>query len=966
MNEIKPKNKRLWRKLLDNKAIFGYMVFWIYNLTFLAFIGLGFGPVVLPSVIQGVQVGMIPGFYAAYGAILIAIPLIAVILGLTVFRRDVGKLFLLGYGVQGPLMLILAVRFFALGQTTLPIKIIMTVAIIGLITLLWHMLDPFPFDHQGSVGYTKAVGLACLLAIGFYASIWILFYAIPLTSFLIEGLVEIIKDIPEFFDFILRDLRYALQQGIQFLFLGVFGGLIFLFSAILFALLPLIVPWLYVKTWWEGNQGIGRLPAFGVLAAVFALIGLSLLSVDRQPQAEAFALLESDPTTPAEARAILDRSDEIRAGLLNSYLARTRYLSAQNELDHIRWMYEDAFDISATNSLNVQKRYEIVARPFLYHPIEPIEPAANQRMRWNQGSSLNSEPELAADLYEKFFDEPINEGEKEEVVRAVRTTWDPTRAQAAWQAVDDREVLLKEQHLAHTDLGNGIHGFELHEVYSNQTTIRQEVVYYFSLPETAVITGVWLGDGEQGKVFDYRVAPRGAAQQVYQEQVRRNVDPALVEQIGPQQYRLRVFPIDPLQQRWEDGDTITPTIEDGEEMHMWLSWQVLEQDGVIPMPNLSVLRNVYWTDRSVRTLPAGLAADADSWLPASMPSPNPQMPSHIVIFPDGRTVFADAKSTAPSLPSGLNFAIVLDRSFSMGELNGEIEETLNRLEGLSPTADVYLTASEFRGEPPSVKKLSEITADDLVFFGGQNSAEIMQQFAELNTGATYDAIIVLTDDGTFSTTANETETVAVPDAPVWMLHLGGVLPNGYDDNTLEIVQASGGGAANALDEILTRLAVSLSGEDSDIINGLRWTVYPLGANVDLPADVVTHAPDSPFAKIAARQLILAEMRANKGSITDVALLDGLHEIAVDQAIVTPFSSMIVLVNDFQQRRLDKLEKGDDRFEREVEEVGETAPGPTVTGVPEPEEWLLIILSTGMLIWFLWKKRRSTTFAPLNI
>ena len=31
---------------------------------------------------------------------------------------------------------------------------------------------------------------------------------------------------------------------------------------------------------------------------------------------------------------------------------------------------------------------------------------------------------------------------------------------------------------------------ELHEVYENQTANQQEVVYYFSLPESAVITGL--------------------------------------------------------------------------------------------------------------------------------------------------------------------------------------------------------------------------------------------------------------------------------------------------------------------------------------------------------------------------------------------------------------------------------------------------------------------------------------------
>lgn len=956
MEEIKPQRTPFWRVLLNNKAIFGYMVFWIYNLTFLAFIGLGFGPVVLPSVIQGVRIGTIPGFYAAYGAIIITIPLIAVVLGLTLLRKEVGKLFLLGYGVQGPLMLVLAVRFFGLGQTTLPIKIIMAIAIIGLLTLLWHILDQNPDSHTGWLGYAKAVGLACLIAIGFYASIWILFYALPLASFLIQGLGEAIKNIPEFWEFIIGDLRQALRQGVQFVLLFVFGGLMFVFTGTLFVLLPLVVPWLYIKTWWQGNQGIGRLPALGVLAVVFALIGLSLFAVDRQPQAEAFALLENAPSTPAEARLILDQSDDIRSGLLNSYLARTRYLSAQRELDHIRWMYEDAFNVSFDTGLNVQNRYEMVARPFLYHPIETLEPAENQSQRWEQASRLATEPEQAAELYEKFFDEPINEGEKEAVVRAVRTTWDPAQAQAAWQAVDDREVWLKEQNLTHDDLGDGVHGFELHEVYSNQTAIRQEVVYYFSLPETAVITGVWLGN-ETGKLFTYRVAPRGAAQQVYQEQVSRNVDPALVEQIGPQQYRLRIFPIDPLSQRWDNND-ITPTIEPGDDMHMWLSWQVLEQDGVISLPTLSVLRNVYWSADTVRSFPADLTVEPDAWLPTGIPSSNPQMNDHVVAFPDGRMVAASASNIiVPSLPDSLNLAVVLDRSFSMGELTSDIEATLAELEGLSPTADVYLTASEFRGEKPSVKKLNTITADDLVYFGGQNSAEMMQQFSELNTGETYDAIIVITDDGTFSTTANKTETVAVPDAPVWMLHLGNVLPNGYDDNTLEIVQASGGGAADSLDKIGTRLAVSLAGEGSDIIDGFRWTVYPAGSQIDFPPSTITHSPTGPFAKIAARQLILAEMRANKGSITDVALLDGLHTIAVDQAIVTPFSSMIVLVNEFQEKRLDELENQEDRFEREVEAVGETAPGPTVTGVPEPEEWLLIILAAGMLVWFLWNKRR---------
>lgn len=39
------------------------------------------------------------------------------------------------------------------------------------------------------------------------------------------------------------------------------------------------------------------------------------------------------------------------------------------------------------------------------------------------------------------------------------------------------------------------------------------------------------------------VAPRGAARQVYTDSLRRNTDPALLEQSWPSTYKLRVFPV---------------------------------------------------------------------------------------------------------------------------------------------------------------------------------------------------------------------------------------------------------------------------------------------------------------------------------------------------------------------------------------------------------------------------------------
>ncbi|OQY22866.1 MAG: hypothetical protein B6I34_05335 [Anaerolineaceae bacterium 4572_32.1] len=92
-------------------------------------------------------------------------------------------------------------------------------------------------------------------------------------------------------------------------------------------------------------------------------------------------------------------------------------------------------------------------------------------------------------------------------------------------------------------------------------------------------------------------------------------------------------------------------------------------------------------------------------------------------------------------------------------------------------------------------------------------------------------------------------------------------------------------------------------------------------------------------------------------------LDHLHEIAIANSIVTPYSSMLVLVNQQQEDLLDELEEGDDRFEREYEQVGETVENAlTVTGVPEPEEWLLLALAAAMLVWYVRAGRRQ----PLKI
>ncbi len=992
-----------WKTFIREQGPRGlaYGLFWSWNTIFLAFMFLGFAPIILPEVLTGVRTGMIPAQYLAYGIILTAIPAGALVLGLTLLRRSPDRLFVLGYGIEGPLMLMLAFRFFVVRDATPAVTLLLSIGVLGIATLLWELLDrgTRPWEVPG-VGpgvdqrwpwltYLRVVGLTLLLAIGLYVGVWIAFYAVPLIAQSWTLVYDLVRSIWS---------GLANMQWYWILF-TIFGGILLLYTGTLFVGTPIAVPVLYIRAWRRGLRALaargplGWLRAVALTATVLVVCAVLFVQTNQQPQRKAFALLETPPASLGQAQSLLKQQEAIRAGLLNAYLAPLRYISAVGEVRHVSDMYKWSLKLSQEQALRVEKMYEAVARPVLYEPVKGrYNEAMNQNTRPMDNRALVEEPAEAAKLYQTFFDRKIVDGERATIVRAVRSTWSAGEAQAAWQAVDDRAIRLTHQEITVVERGDWAE-VELYEVYQNQTAQRQEVVYYFSLPESAVITGVWLGNTpDRATRFAYQIAPRGAAQAVYRNEVRRNMDPALVEQIGPRQYRLRIFPVEP--QSWQPGGTGNrPAIVNGPPLYMWLTWRVtlaparsqrppvgsagVAQDGAWPMPRLAEKRNVYWdaaTTRLVNGVPLSAKSDANEWLPASVPATKPVTAvSHRVDLPSSETVQIRPVSASdlPKLAGDLRLAVVLDRSRSMVEHAADVKAALGQLAQATGagTADVYLTASKYRGEPPSRVKLADLKPDDIVYYGGQNAAELLAQFNSLHAerGETYDAILVLTDNSGYELDTQDI-TVTVPNAPVWMVHLGGEFPLGYDDGTLQAIQASGGGVTGSVDEALTRLAAALeaSRDDSstttrDIIDGYEWLTAPTSA-LAAPADptITMHAPGDGFAAFAARRIILAAMQRQREALGQAGTLDHLHAIAVEHGIVTPYSSMLVLVNQRQEDLLKQLTEQGDRFQREYEQVGETVPASpfAATGVPEPEEWLLIIVAAAMLLWYVRTLRRS--------
>ncbi|GAB4204566.1 MAG: hypothetical protein OHK0022_29830 [Roseiflexaceae bacterium] len=942
---------------LTNTRTLGYLLFWSWNIVFLALMLLGYGPLVLPDLVDAVRAGLIPLVYVVYGAVLILVPVLCVVVALRRLFSQPGRLFALLYGFEGPLMLVLLLLFFVFREITPAVGLLLAVTLAGLATLLWQLLDPNIDERGTALSILRVAGLTGLLAVGLYLCLWASFYAPPIVVVLVEGLWNWLINLPR----MLVEFPNAAFGQVMLILLG---SIMMVFTATLFVLAPLVVPVLYARAWFASvwtllarRRALGFVVPAATLAFCAALLGMAV----GQPQRKAFALLEQPPANPQAAAALLEQQDAIRAGLLNAYLAPQRYLATVGGVAHISELYRWNLKLSPEQAATVQHAYELLARPVLYEPVEEA-PDMSGRVR---GGELQGDVGRAAELYQQFFDQPINIGERDEVVRAARSTWSAEQAQGAWQAVDEREILLARQELTVSEHGDWAE-MELYEVYHNQTGERQEVVYYFSLPESAVITGVWLGNSaDRSQRFVYQVAPRGAAQAVYRNEVRANRDPALVEQIGPRQYRLRVFPVEPRQVDWSNQSGRSPAGLRGvvdTPMHMWITWRVLASEGQWPLPRLAEKRNVFWDGRSVRLVNgAPMQVEGDNWLPAALPAPSATPSAHRVVFDDGSAVLVRPATQAdqPQLPAGLRLAVVLDRSRSMAAQADAVKAALERLRAYAGAAplDLYLTASPYRGEGPALADLHAIDPAQILYYGGQNPGDLLAQFGDLRGGRRYDAVLVLTDASGYEL-GPSTRALAPPDAPVWMVHLGG-LPLGYDDPTLEAIQASGGGVAGSLDEALLRLAIARAAAQpgnsasADLIDGYVWQLES-GTSAQTGATPVAHTANDPFAAFAARRLILDGMRRERAALSNPAVLDQLHALALRHSIVTPFSSMIVLVNDAQQELLDKLAQQDDRFQREHEQIGETAP--TVTGVPEPEEWLLLAVVAGLLGWY-WRKGR---------
>ena len=105
------------------------------------------------------------------------------------------------------------------------------------------------------------------------------------------------------------------------------------------------------------------------------------------------------------------------------------------------------------------------------------------------------------------------------------------------------EPIAVESHRVTATITDGIARTKVRQTFVNRNPRTLEAVYLFPLPENAALVDVAMEVG--GQRLEGLLAERKQARRVYDRIVRRNEDPALLEQVGRGKFRLSVFPVVP-------------------------------------------------------------------------------------------------------------------------------------------------------------------------------------------------------------------------------------------------------------------------------------------------------------------------------------------------------------------------------------------------------------------------------------
>ncbi len=872
------------KRILRSKWL-GFLIFYGWNVFYIiTLITLESSERVFSELVYNVFTSYTPVHYLWITGIMCFIPFFCLFVGWKWLDNDRNRLLKWFYGFQVPLSFLMLFRLGGFNEVTPEILmyfVLLTVPVIGYGTnLLWGKKIPASLNTVFRV-FQVVVGLG--------VAMFLLIYILPITWIILR---ELIENLPSS-----RDL---LEMGFVAAILSIF----FLLTGTLTIFFPLALIKYYMI---DGSRELSKAWKTDASSRLIGLVSVALVVFLIYPreQPQEFALKVSkewlDGTVSNEE--MLHDQERIKEGLINAYLWRYRYIGrTENNYNGVGNLYEEAFDSEANWIIDV---HDFLINPFVYH-------------------GGYSDKSYAAEYYEQLFDTPMERAEKDHIIEAMRNSFELRRVEANILDIDQKQVEVTDRDIEFKQLEDGVVEVMFHERYENRTYRQQEVFYYFSVPENTVVTGMWLGDtDEQPRLFPYTIAPRGAAQKAYKAVVQRRQDPSLLEQVGPYQYRLRIFPIP-----GRDRVRFSSDRKEKEPRPMHITLRLLtkaDENGHIELPELTEKRNVFWEPNTL------LGCAEDEWFPSIERKFEPSKTTTTAFF-DGTKLSISPVAELPTRTVDDAFTVVVDGSYSMNEHAEKLKVILDDFR-FKNNVEVLILNGDSLIEAPLPFGYSN--------FIGNNYP--MKHLSKWQTKHPERRLLWITDKGSYELLQEDSVYKASKfSEPIDVLHLNGYAAI-YDDAFVETVLTSGGNVYTDIDSWIQN--VKLQQAESQTAwyeNGNQY----LFEQTDFDGD------DDPFTAFYASRLAMASNR-NKANVT-VEDMDQLHELAKKHSFVSPYSSMICLVSEEQRRLLEELSARKDRFERIVE-TGKVEGNLNLMASPEPHEWALMIAAL-MLFTFLYRER----------
>lgn len=998
MQETKPKRSRIW--------VIAHLLFWGFNVPLAFTIANWF---VLFAYSLRMQdwlnfrqvTSLMPIDIVCTFAIVCLMPFCSLIAAvLTRSYRNPRALLQILYGIELPILAFTLARLVFL-KTLTPFNII--ILLTAAVSIFSYILYTFLRRPKSSVVLAiRTVVFESAVIVGAYASLLMLFFLPIVIAFVLDAVKGIFtSDVIDTFS------HYRSLWAI------VFSITAFIAASSMFLSLiatPFIGLFLYYRAWRRSSQELtlastrtkSKYIKLGwglayVLATIVVAYQGSMIWFYSQMQNYQAA------TTFEQRRQIAEpllKDGSIQPRLVDTYLAHYRYLT-DAEMTILADAYKNEIKVSDPVSKQIQQAFTTIAFPFVY------------------GGKFEEDVKKAGEYYQDLYDEPIQLAQSKNVSRILSTSFDISTDPLKSSVLDrsDEDVYLTAQTVKATpDVTNTFATVTIEEEYENLTSTPQEVYYVFSLPQDSVVTDLKIGADLELASEHFQnttqatpvptvipttntpnatpfvlatpipqkdagaIAPKGAANAVFESQYQARIDPAILEQVGPTQYKLRVYPIpvsEKMLQAWQRNQLASPV----RNQKMRFSYITpIETNGAAALPIITEHRNIFSDHKTV--LRTGENADKSLGVEAkSVPVLSENDPCRgdiqTLSTTNGMTLYiphtknpwfsANKDSTFCQQPLAgsetqiheKHLAIMVDSSYSMGKVSWK--ETLEKELSLSSllqsnNIDLYYF-NDFISTPISLNQEKDNPKIWNQFsFGKTNRLKALEAVA-----GKYDAVFMFTDASEADAVA-PTDTVKASTSPLYLIHLSGKYPK-YPDSLTYYLQASGAQEDTSGKVALQRYAAYLRAQAAVtrvttiaplivIGNTGTWISFPASTPPQVLTDVLPQASvnmSSPqIVKLANRYEIQAQMRFSANQLANLQFLDHLQNQAVSDGIVTPFSSLLVVTTDQQREQLRLAATQANRFSVGYDLGEQRLVEPTSGGllgtsaVPEPGEWALLL------------------------